>query len=63
MQCWSYDDHSEEGKAHQDTFHLDEQHGLRQVLQDASVKAWDYSSDVCSWRKGRGQVSALWVYL
>lgn len=55
VQCWSYDDHSEEGKAHKDTLHLDEQHGLRQVLQDASVKAWDYSSDVCSWWKGRGQ--------
>lgn len=37
----SYNDHSEEGKAHEDTLHLDELHGVRQSFEDGGVEAWD----------------------
>lgn len=47
----SYNDHSEEGEAHEDALHLDEQHGARQSLEDGGVEAWDQSGDVGSWGK------------
>lgn len=45
-----YNDHGEEGKAHEDTLHFDEQHGARQLLQHGGVEAWDYACDVCPCR-------------
>lgn len=48
LQVRSYNDHGEEGEAHEDTLHLDEQHGTRQFEQHGGVEAWDYSRDVCS---------------
>lgn len=45
----SYNDHSEEGEAHEDALHLDEQHGARQAFQDGGVEAWDQPGDVGSW--------------
>lgn len=49
----SYDDHGQEGKAHEDTLHLDEQHGARQFGQHCGVEAGDHSSDGCSWQRTR----------
>lgn len=46
----SYNDHGEEGKAHEDALHFDEQHGARQLLQHGGVEAWDHAGDVCSCR-------------
>lgn len=44
----TYDDHGEEGEAHEDTLHVDEQHGARQVLQHSGVEAGDHPTNVCS---------------
>lgn len=43
----SYDDHGEEGEAHQDTLHLDEQHGAWQPGQHGGVEAGDHTADLC----------------
>lgn len=55
----SYNDHREEGEAHEDTLHLDEQHGARQSFQDGGVEAWDQSGDVGSW--GRQRPRGVWL--
>lgn len=44
----SYNDHGEEGKAHEDALHLDEQHGAGQPVKDGVVEARDHSCDVGS---------------
>lgn len=49
----SYDDHGEEGEAHEDTLHLDEQHRARQVGQHGGVEAGDHSADLRSWQRKR----------
>ena len=43
----TYNDHGQEGEAHEDTLHLDEQHGARQVPQHGGVEARDQSTDNC----------------
>lgn len=44
----SYNDHGEEGEAHEDALHLDEQHGAGQLVEDGVVEARDQSDDVGS---------------
>lgn len=52
----SYNDHGQEGKAHEDTLHLDEQHGARQVGQHSGVEARDQSTDFSSWYNEKGEL-------
>lgn len=49
----SYDDHGEEGEAHEDALHLDEQHGARQVGQHGGVEAGNHTTDCCTWQRKR----------
>lgn len=53
----SYNDHGEEGEAHEDALHLDEQHGAGQSIQDGGVESWDQTCDVGSWQRNAAGLS------
>lgn len=52
----SYNDHGEEGEAHEDALHLDEQHGAGQVGEHGGVEARDDPRDRSSCSSGENQI-------
>lgn len=45
----SHNDHSQEGEAHEDALHLDEQHGSWKYVQNCGVKSRDQATDGSTW--------------
>lgn len=52
----TYNDHGEEGEAHEHALHLDEQHGAWQFFQHGVVEAGDQSGDFSTWFRDRKEI-------